>query len=158
MTQAGEPLRWLLAHVDHDGDDCLIWPYARTGGGKGYAAVVIDKRTKGAHRIMCGLAHDDAPSKDHQAAHSCGRGHEGCVNPGHLSWKTPKENSDDKYVHGTMVRGEVQHSSRMKPHDIKTIRARRARGDFATDIADEYGVSSTSIYAIDRGKNWAWVQ
>jgi hypothetical protein len=54
-----------------------------------------------AHRLMCQLAHGDPPTPDHIAAHSCGRGHEGCVNPNHLSWKTYSENELDKRVHGT---------------------------------------------------------
>lgn len=50
---------------------------------------------------MCQKAHGDPPSPKHDAAHSCGRGHEGCVNPNHLSWKTKKQNQADRITHGT---------------------------------------------------------
>jgi hypothetical protein len=54
-----------------------------------------------ATRVMCKLAHGPAPTPKHHAAHSCGKGHEACINPKHLRWATPRENAADAKLHGT---------------------------------------------------------
>lgn len=90
---------WLVAHKDYAGDDCLTWPFSRVQ--QGYGNFGHLGMVQYAHRFMCELAHGPAPTPQHQACHSCGRGHEGCVNPRHLEWKTPRENQLDRRRHGT---------------------------------------------------------
>jgi hypothetical protein len=51
--------------------------------------------------FICELVHGARPSDIHVAAHSCGNGRFGCINWKHLSWKTTKENNEDKVIHGT---------------------------------------------------------
>lgn len=48
---------------------------------------------------MCQLVKGPPPTPAHEAAHSCGRGHDACVHPKHLSWKTRSENQQDRYIH-----------------------------------------------------------
>lgn len=95
---------WLLSQVSCADDACLIWPffrdpangYGRIGGGIiGRPGVIL-----WTHRVMCQLAHGAPPTK-HEASHTCGRGHDGCVNPKHLEWKTPSDNQKDRRRHGT---------------------------------------------------------
>lgn len=105
----GVPLDWLLCHVGHAGEDCLIWPFHRDE--KGRARVDVDRHQKNAARVMCEKANGPAPSPEHQAAHSCGKGHEGCVHPGHLLWKTPAENQADRLIHGTMFPDAPRHNT-----------------------------------------------
>ena len=93
----GQPLAWLKAHVAHDDEACLKWPFGY--GDKGYGSIHFRGRTMGAHRAMCFLSAGDPPTPDHKAAHSCGRGHEGCVNPRHLRWATQLENAADMIAH-----------------------------------------------------------
>src|SRR5260221_680223 len=93
--------KWLREYADYSGDECLTWPFARYPDGRanmngGYPT-----------RAMCELAYGPAPSPKHEAAHSCGKGHEACVNPRHLRWATPKENAADKKIHGTHIKGEA---------------------------------------------------
>ena len=95
----GVPLAWLESHVRHEGGECLTWPFSRSGGG--YGNVWLNKKVKLAHRVMCERAHGPPSTPIHDAAHSCGKGHEGCCNPKHLSWKTKKENQADRRLHGT---------------------------------------------------------
>lgn len=89
---------WLLANVDHQGDECLIWPFKPSVSG--YGQVKHRGTMIGAHRLMCIMAHGEPPTPEHQAAHSCGKGHLGCVNPGHLRWATEVENKMDMVRHG----------------------------------------------------------
>lgn len=98
-TEKGMPLAWIDEHRNYSGDECLIWPFARTQ--KGYGTVKIDRRTTSVHRIMCEALNGPAP-ENMQAAHSCGQGFAGCVNPRHLRWATAAENTDDKIRHGTV--------------------------------------------------------
>src|SRR5690606_22017504 len=95
--------KWLKDHVAHTADDCLIWPYAKLANG--YAAIRIDGKTTTAARIMCVAAHGEPLTPQLEAAHSCGNGHLGCVNPRHLRWATTAENNSDKNIHGTMMKG-----------------------------------------------------
>lgn len=99
----GEPLRYFLEVVlPYEGKNCLTWPYGRDSNG--YGGLWVDGVSHRAHRLACERVHGPAPRPDLEAAHSCGKGHEGCCNPNHLSWKTRAENENDKYVHGTRSR------------------------------------------------------
>lgn len=96
----GETFKWLLAHASYDSDECLIWPYSIDNYG-GYGHLGYNGKMYLAHRLMCILAHGEPPTPKHQASHSCGKGHEGCVNPKHISWKTTSDNLKDRRKHGT---------------------------------------------------------
>ncbi len=82
----------ILCHSDER--DCLIWPFARDRGGRANWA-----NGPSVCRLICELTYGPAPSVIHQAAHSCGRGDRGCVNPTHLRWATPAENAADTRRH-----------------------------------------------------------
>jgi len=141
--------QWLQAHANYAGDDCLPWPFALTG--RGYPSVKFRQKQRGAHRVMCELAHGPAPA-GMEAAHSCGN--KWCVNPKHVRWATKVENAADTILHGTRVYGAAHYAAKLTPAQILDIRAARARKVFATALARQYGVSSSAIYAIEQGKTW----
>lgn len=99
-TIAGEPAAWLgKVALTYEGDDCLAWPfYTRPDG---YGEVRYDGKNWVVSRLVCEMVNGPAPSPHHEAAHSCGKGHEGCVAKAHLRWATHKENHDDRKQHGT---------------------------------------------------------
>src|SRR6266404_618895 len=148
----GAPESFLRAHAAYGGDDCLIWPFGKSSDGYGIAR--IGGVRKQASRWMCVLAHGEPPSPDHDAAHSCGRGHLGCVNPRHLRWATRVENVDDCEIHGTMSRGERHGCARLSDRDVIAIRA-DARPQRA--IAADYGVSQSAVSRARNRKLWAHV-
>lgn len=147
-TPHGAPMSWLDEHLNHSGLDCLKWPFGPNINIGGIYIV--------ATRLMCALAHGAPPSDIHEAAHSCGKAHEGCINPNHLSWKTPKENAADKIIHGTHDRGENHVSSILTESDVREIR--RLQGIVLQRVlADRYGVCSPHICAVQNENAWAWL-
>lgn len=146
---------WLVEHQDHHGDDCLIWPFGRAKDGyAGYATVggIVDY----AYRHMCSLVHGEPPSGGHQARHSCGNGHRGCVHPEHVSWGTPVENQADRLLHGTDARGSKSTVAILSEDDVRTIRA-LAGTVRQKDLAERFGVQRTTIYNVVARKSWAWL-
>jgi hypothetical protein len=142
MTEKGEgaAIRFIRDHQSYPHADwCLIWPFSTTRGygrfgylGKGYYA----------HRFMCELAHGRAPSDAHEAAHSCGD--TACVNPHHLSWKTPSENGLDCRKHGTHVRSRYGCAGKITSEQADTIRGLKGIKTLR-ELSDEYGVSESAI-------------
>jgi hypothetical protein len=148
----GEGIAFLRAHVGYQGDDCLIWPFCRI---RGYGIVNFDgQRNIRAHRVMCELVRGPAPSDVHEAAHSCGNGHGGCINPRHLSWKTPVENQADRKAHGRAGRGPAGwRREKLTPEQVAEIRA--LKGKKSQDaIAAMFGCTRENIGRIHRGVSW----
>lgn len=152
----GEPLAWLIANVDHTGDECLIWPFSRTR--QGYSQIVPQEGVEdhSAHRVMCRLKHGDPPTPEHFAAHDCGNGHLGCVHPEHLYWATPQQNTMDRYRHGTMLFGAEAPAAKLTTAQVREIRSLKGI-EKQRDIAARMGVSKSLVGAIQRGEVWRLV-
>lgn len=161
----GEPLAFVRAHVGHVEDDCLIWPYSRYGNG--YGAIIYEGVQTFAHRVMCKLAHGEPAYEDLEASHSCNKGHEGCVNPSHLVWETHKENHSRRIgvtrkpgtnwggaTDWALRKGEDNFRAKLKTADIPLIRADTRS---YAKIAQDYGVSVSTIKHIRAGNSWSHV-
>lgn len=153
-TSQGEPLDWLHAHQHHEGNECLIWPYARA---RGYGVVTIDGRQLVASNYMCELVNGPAPPGQEDAAHSCGKGGSGCVNPKHLRWASRVDNCNEKLVHGTMAIGEKSPMAKITERQVHEIREMKASGVHVDVIAEKYSMSRAGIYLIVNRTNWRWV-
>lgn len=153
-TPTGEPWNYYQRVVlPYAGDECLIWPYNRAGGR--YAYLWHGRKGFVVSRLACEEVHGPAPSSSHEAAHSCGNGHKGCVNPRHLSWKLPVENCADQIAHGTRLRGERQNGARLNRDDVKAIR--ESTKSHAA-LAAEYGVTASTIRRARDGSCWGWLK
>lgn len=135
-------------------NDCLIWPYARNNG---YGIMNFGGKAKTVHRLACIEVHGNPPTPDHQAAHNCGNGSSGCVNPQHLEWKTPAENQADKVIHETDNRGERCAASKLTTAQVREIRALKGRMT-QTQIGEIYGVNYITIGDIHNRRTWAWLE
>lgn len=148
----GKPIEWLKQHIDHQSDDCLPWPFGQRDAG--YGACTLDGQPMRASRAMCILAHGGAPKDKPEAAHSCGN--RICVNPRHLRWSTPAENTSDKWQHGTMLLGEQVNNAKLTEGDVREIR--RLSGRLTQKaLAERFGVSQPAIHSVVSGKTWRHV-
>lgn len=147
----GKCAAWVFEHANYAGDDCLQWPFhvdARVGRGRmGYKG-----KMWWAHRFMCEVAHGPPPSDLHQAAHNCGNGHLGCINPRHLEWKTNQENSQDKVAHG---RSRLKAGKKeLKPVEIEALKALKGKM-VQTAIAERFGISLSCVqYHLHGKERW----
>lgn len=155
-SSPGRAERFLQKAISSCTDECIDWPYPTVGGGYGVVNVGDGLRLS-AHRFACESVHGPAPSPEHQAAHSCGRGADGCVNPRHLRWATPAENTADKFVHGTVPRGENVGSAKLTAQDVVEIRRLRSSGLSAKDVGDRFNVTRKQIWRITRNENWGHI-
>lgn len=146
----GEGIVFLMDHVNYSGEDCLIWPLSRNPNG--YGQLGFEGKSYWAHRKMCELVNGPPPTPEHDAAHSCGRGHDGCVHPGHLSWKTRSENLLDCRSHGTQARQFNGPKGRLTDSQVEQIRALRGK-EIQVKIAEKFGVSTSTIRDIFLGRS-----
>lgn len=153
-TDKGALLKFLLEHVGYEGDDCVLWPYARDENG--YGKLWYKGKNVKASRAMCLEAHGEPPTPEHEAAHSCGKGHLGCINPNHIRWATMLENEHDKLLHGTVARGERNGHARLTEEDVREIR--RLEGKVSrSELAARFRVSRGHIGDLQRRTRWAWL-
>jgi hypothetical protein len=141
-TGKSKTYRWLVDHKDHQGDECLIWPFCRNRV-YGYGHLQHNRAKLYAHRVMCELVNGPAPSDAHQAAHNCGKGHDGCVHPSHLVWKTVSDNLRDRSEHGTFKQGGKPRGV-LTPKQIEAARLLKGRMP-QNEIAEAFGVKRGTI-------------
>ena len=138
--------RWIVEHVNHEGEDCLLWPFSCCT--PGYGTFMFEEKTYLAHRWMCQQVYGDPPYKTYHAAHSCGNRR--CVNPTHLSWKTQSDNQLDRREHGT------HNKTRRKITEKQAQQIRSLKGiETGIETAAKYGVTESNVRQIQDGKTWA---
>lgn len=156
MEQPKPVIDWLTEHAGYDGFECLVWPFHRMRNGYGLVHRPGNNRMTTASALMCEMSHGPKPTPSHEAAHSCGNGAGGCVNPNHLYWATREQNQSDRVKHGTSNRGEQQHSARLTREDVRTIRS--LAGDvMVKDIARRFGIHQSYASQIIARKRWGWL-
>ena len=151
MTKPGVAMAWIRDNFRHDGEGCLKWPFSIDSEGRAVGS--FGSLSHYASRVMCEIAHGKAPGPEFEAAHSCGCGHLGCVNPKHLRWLTRAENQAERADHGTTNRGSRSGNAKLTEDDVRAIRA-IGKSISATTLALSYGVTSTTIYSIRSRRLW----
>lgn len=149
--------KWIAEHKGYEGDDCIKWPFSVSDNGRGVVGVSGSRSGRSAPRAMCMAAHGEPPTPEHQAAHSCGNGHLGCMNPRHLRWATHMENVADRASHGRDRRGTQINTNKLSEGDVREIRRRRGR-QTGVSLAKEFGVTPAAISNIQTRKCWAWLE
>ncbi|SOC45767.1 hypothetical protein SAMN05892877_117156 [Rhizobium subbaraonis] len=150
-TAEGEPLRFLQSAIAYDGDVCLRWPYGHNGDG--YGLIWQDGKFKLVTRLVCEAVHGPPPTPDHESAHSCGKGHEGCCAPNHLHWATTSENHLEKANHGTDNRGGKHPMVKLTDEDVRTIRTLHGKL-LQREIAELFGIGRVQVGRILSGQRW----
>lgn len=142
----GRGVQWIREHLNHQGDECLPWPFALDD--KGYGQCGYNGKLYKSSRLMCIFKHGPPPSRKHQAAHSCGNGHIACTSPNHIFWRTPLENRMESNDHGT---GTLLAPRRLTIDKVAEI---RASDKTYAELAAKYGVHADTIGKIFRGETW----
>lgn len=157
LTPQGEPMAFLVSSLEFKQDDCIEWPYSRSASGYGRIAIKVDgkKQMAIASRVICEKAYGPPPSEDHDAAHSCGRGDQGCVNYRHLRWKTHAENQAEMRAHGRSTKGERHALAKLTGGDVRTIRDLASKSVPAAAIAKLFSVSPAQVGRIIKRERWA---
>ena len=162
---------YLKVSIDNPGDDCIIWPHAKSRAGYGH--VWDDSKVRRVHIIalelkiprpigkVCSIKGNWLPGDKLVAAH--GPCHNKlCFNPRHLSWNTVAENMADKKRDGTHIVGESHGQCTIPESVVEAIKAeykgpqpRRGprNGPTLQELADKYGCSQAQIHNIVRGKS-----
>lgn len=152
-TPAGAPLAFVAVAVASATDDCIVWPFALSDNG--YGKVNIGGGMRNVHRIVLEQVAGQPPVPGMYAAHAPLICHNrACVNPRHLRWATPTQNSADKLIDGDTNRGERHGNSKLTATQVLAIfRDRRS----CEAIAADYGVSKSNVLAIRTGRTWGWL-
>lgn len=105
-------------------------------------------------QLVALVFHGPKPTPEHQVAH--GDGNPANNHRDNLRWATPAENASDKESHGTVIRGEQNHGSKLTEDDVLEIRS--LIGTIPqSQIAKRFGVSESSITMIKQRKHWSHV-
>ena len=133
-------------------DDCVLWPYGVNT--KGYGRLTKNNFGYLAHRVSLSFSHGQS-YPDLLACHKPLICHNPtCVNPRHLRWATPKQNTADKLVDKTMLKGQEHGSSKLSKSEVLAIKSSTLT---QRKMAEIYGVSNQHISRIVSGKRWAHV-
>jgi hypothetical protein len=147
----GEAKDFLDSCLESNTNECLIFPYYRNSSGYGW--VNISGKPIGAHVYIAQRAIGEKPTKKHEACHSCGNGHLGCVNPKHIYWGTRTQNVIDAINHGTLFVppprfGSDNHNfkcdDKMKEHIISMLRS----GKTQKYVSEFFNISQSTVSRI----------
>lgn len=152
QTPLGAPMRFIEATLASEpGEDCVIWPY---GCSRHYGNILVAGKRKRAHRVICERAYGPPPTPKHEVAHSCGT--RSCINPRHLRWATPSENSADKILHGRTIRGERHPFAKLTKSLVLEIVSQKGTMTLP-EFAKKYGISPAQAGKILNRQAWGWV-
>jgi hypothetical protein len=149
----GKPRAFLEMAAKHtDRVGCLTWPYALNAYGR--AVIRSDGKVKQVCRLICEQVYGPPSLPKMDAAHSCGNGHLGCINPHHLRWATKAENEADKITHGTLPMGTKIWSSYLTEDIVREIRACPLS---MNKTGKQFGITGKHVWLIKARKIWKHV-
>ncbi len=136
------------------GDECVAWPWSDNHDG--YTNIRVDGRIYRAHRWVyeqihgVELPHDSVGPGDQVVMHTCD--HPWCVR--HLVLGSPKDNIRDAASKGRLKSrvGDGIHA-KVSLDEVGRIRRLVARGVSRSVLAEEYGVSVSTIGDIATGRS-----
>lgn len=108
------------------------------------------------NRSVCAAFNGPPPSEIHEAAHlDRDTSNNSSEN---LTWATPSQNADHKTVHGTVLIGSKNFSSKIQESDVLTIFEEYCSGSRAVAISERFKLSKPTIFEILSGKCWRHVE
>lgn len=132
--------------------DC--WPWTGARKDSGYGVLSIGGRLVRAHRAAWEAANGLIP-EGLCVCHRCDN--PPCCNPAHLFLGTYADNNRDmarkgRAAGGSRLRGDRHHRARLSDAAVAAIRSRHANGETQRRLAAEFGISTSQLHNIVRGK------
>lgn len=124
----------------------------------GYPKVTLKKQDRGTRvhvHVLLAAAFIGPRPEGLQVCHDDGNP-ANCTR-GNVRYDTPKGNHADKFLHGTQPLGELVPVSKLKPEQVRAIRAARGKKT-ARQLAEQFGTSPANVCNIQRGKRWAHLE
>ena len=143
-------------YVDKRGpDEC--WPWVGGCFDGRYGAFAIDStHTIGAHLFAYMLGYDlSAIPRGQYVCHTCDWGI--CQNPAHLFLGSTQENSWDRHAKERDARGEGHGMAKLTATSVIEMRVARTNGATLIELAEQYGVTKTTVSQIVNRKTWRHV-
>ena len=133
------------------GGGCWEWQGHRNKAGYGH--IGLNNALVLAHRHAWSLACGPIPD-GLLVLHDCDN--PPCVRIDHLYLGTSADNAHDRSARGrgANTKGERHATGKLTEEIVLRIRSRRLAGEKRRPIADEYGVSVSSIYSIEKRRVW----
>ncbi len=145
----------ILEGLDRTGglDGCWEWSGVRDRKGYGHVRLAGAQRT--VHRVIA--EHFIGPIEGAVVRHTCDN--PPCANPRHLLIGTHADNGADKARRGRAPRGadHPRATAKLTPGDVRAIRGRVDAGHGHGQVAQEFGVSRTTVTHIVSGTTWGWL-
>lgn len=142
-----------MDYIEVTDTGCHEWTSSRFASG--YGRIKIAGRSYRAHRVAWEMAYGEVPENQF-VLHHCDN--KPCVRLDHLFLGTHDENMADMVVKGRAATERNRHA-RLSRRQVEEIRDRYATGLVKqTALADEYGVTQSTISSIILGKTWTDVE
>lgn len=123
---------------------------------KGYYNLSLSKngivKTGRLSRIILEAFCGPPPFENAHAAHNDGNPENNKLT--NLRWATPTENQADVNRHGNRCKGEDVHNAVLKEDDVIKIRQRISNGERNKSIANDYGISISTVHLIRHNRIW----
>lgn len=138
--------------VDKRGpDEC--WPWIGSKNQDGYGTISQDFGVRPQLRAThVSMALDGRPREgDNHGLHSCDN--PPCVNPAHLRWGTPMDNSKDKHQRrrNVVLFGVGHGCAKLNDDNVRYI---RSCGKSGADLGREFGITKENVYRILKRETW----
>lgn len=127
------------------------WMYTGGWNAKNYGVFWVDGKSRTAHRVAYELYVGSIPD-DLSVLHTCDN--PWCINPKHLFVGTQQDNIDDMISKGRDGFIRTKNGRALLSED-DIIEIKKLLGQFSQQhIANQFGVSRSTISAISTGRNW----
>ncbi len=123
---------------------------------RGYLTVALKDRQRPVHRL---LAETFIPNPEGKPEVAHNDGVKLNIALSNLRWATRRENNDDRFAHGTVMRGEAHTSALLTEQQVRHVQAvllgKPARAKpYHREIAATLGVTRECITRIANGERW----
>jgi len=155
----GEAEKWLRANVGHTGQECLMWPFARSGAG--YGGLAIGGYEAPASRHMAILLFGPLDRKT-QVCHRCDN--PGCINPNHLFLGTAMDNHKDcvskgRHVNPPRMSGEQNAEAKITADQVRWAKGVLRAGQMTGKaVAQQLGISQSQASRLKHDLSWVGVK